>query len=116
MAYSRRDLVWALDPFKSTGSPRSWLIIADETMPFLGDLLAVACTWSEYPSLNRKLEPRHFESGNKPDQTTYCSPWLLATIKPGLIRNKQGTLTDSFTETIARDSKSFIDTGTDASM
>ena len=116
MGYSRRDLVWAHDPFKSTGSPRPWLIIAFETMPFPGDLLAVACTRSEYPSLNHKLESRHFESGNKPDQTTYCSPWLLATVKPGLIRNKQGTLTNAFTDAIARDAKSFIDTGTDGSM
>lgn len=111
MVYTRQDLVWAPDPFKSRSSPRPWLIISDEKMPFPGDLLCVACTRSAYPTLNYELKSPQFESGGKPDETTYCSPWLLATIKPGLMRNKQGTLAKSFTDKIANDAESFIDTG-----
>lgn len=111
MAYTRQDLIWAPDPFKSGSSPRPWLIISDSQMPFPGDLLCVACTRSEYPSLNYELRSNHFESGGMPKQTTNCFPWLLATIKPGLIRNKQGTLTKSFTDKIAQDARSCVDTG-----
>lgn len=111
MRYSRQDLVWAPDPFKSNASPRPWLIISDGQMPFPGDLLCVACTRSKYQNLNYEVTSNHFESGAKPNQSTYCSPWLLATLKPGLVRNKQGTLTKSFTNKIAKDAESVVDTG-----
>lgn len=111
MVYTRQDLVWAPDPFKSSSTPRLWLVISDGQMPFPGDLLCVACTRSAYPSLNHEVTSDRFESGGKPNQTTYCSPWLIATIKPGFIRNKQGTLTKSFTDTIAKDAQSYVDTG-----
>lgn len=81
-------------------------------MPFPGDLLCVACTRSDY-TVNYEVTSKHFESGGMPKkkQSTYCSPWLLATIKPRMIQNKQGTLTKSFTDKIAKDAKSYVDTG-----
>jgi len=46
-----------------------------------------------------------------PDQTTYCSPWLLATLKTTDVGHKQGTLTNSFTDRIATQAKGYVDTG-----
>lgn len=62
MVYSRRDIVWAPDPFKSNSSPRPWLIISDDVMPFPGDLLCVACTRSDYPGLNYEISDARGES------------------------------------------------------
>lgn len=81
MTFSRQDLVFAPDPFKVGTNPRPWVIVSDDEMPFPGDLLCVACTRSEYP-MNYEVTADVFESGTKPDQATYCSPWLLATLKP----------------------------------
>lgn len=79
-------------------------------MPFSGDLLCVACTRSDYPR-NYELTEDLFESGSKPDETTYCSPWLLATLKPGQFMFKQGELTKDFTDQIATKAVKYIDTG-----
>lgn len=110
MTFSRRDLVFAPDPFKAGTNPRPWVIVSDEEMPFPGDLLCVACTRSGYAT-NYELTADDFESGTKPDQETYCSPWLLATLKPGSLQFKQGTLTEAFTNKVATDAVQYIDTG-----
>jgi hypothetical protein len=110
MTFSRADLVFAPDPFKVGTNPRPWVVISDNGMPFPGDLLCAACTRSDYP-MNHELTEDVFESGTKPDQATYCSPWLLATLKPGTLQFKQGTLTEKFTNEIARDAIQYIDTG-----
>lgn len=107
---TRCDLVFAPDPFKNGGTPRPWLVISDSRMPFPGDLLTVACTRSDYPD-NHQITPSTFESGSMPDQTTYCSPWLLATLKTTDVGHKQGTLTKSFTDRIATQAKGYVDTG-----
>lgn len=107
---TRCDLVFAPDPFKSGGTPRPWLVISDSAMPFPGDLLAVACTRSDYLD-NHVVTPADFDSGSMPDQTTYCSPWLLATLKTTAVAHKQGTLTKSFTDMIARQADGYVDTG-----
>jgi len=110
MTFSRADLVFAPDPFKVGTNPRPWLIMSDEELPFPGDLLCAACTRSDY-AMNYEVTADVFESGTKPDQATYCSPWLLATLKPGILQFKQGTLTPEFTNKIAREAIQYIDTG-----
>lgn len=110
MKVARQDLVFGPDPFKVGTNPRPWLIISDEEMPFPGDLLCVACTRSAYP-MNYEVTGDLFESGSKPDEATYCSPWLLATLKPGIVQFKVGTLTKEFTDEIAKASIQYIDTG-----
>lgn len=110
MTFTRGDLVFAPDPFKSGANPRPWLIVSDDEMPFPGDLLCVACTRSEYP-VNYEITADVFESGTKPDVATYCSPWLLATLEPGILQFKQGTLMEAFTNKIATDVLQYIDTG-----
>lgn len=108
MRYTRQDLVFAPDPFKTGAKPRPWLIISDETMPFPGDMLCVACTRSEYP-MNFEVTADVFESGSMPDETTYCSPWLLATLKPQQFEFQVGTLTKEFTDRIAREAAEYIE-------
>lgn len=110
MRYGRCNLVFAPDPFKPGTNPRPWVIVSDDQMPFPGDMLCVACTRSDYPD-NYEITAETFESGTKPPETTYCSPWLLATLKPGQFAFKQGTLTKAFTDTIAADAVQYIDLG-----
>lgn len=111
MRYTRQDLGFAPDPFKTGSNPRPWLIISDDEMPFPGDLLCAACTRSDY-DINYELTADVFESGSKPkNETTYCSPWLLATLKPDQFSFKQGTLTKDFTDIVAEDAVEYIDTG-----
>lgn len=110
MKYGRQDLVFAPDPFKSASTPRPWLIISDDAMPFPGDMLCAACTRSSFP-MNHEIEEQHFESGGKPRETTYCSPWLLATLKPGQFAFRQGTLTKAFTDSIAHDATGYVEQG-----
>lgn len=110
MRVARRDLVFAPDPFKSSSNPRPWLVVSDDEMPFPGDLLCAACTRSEY-DFNYEIRDVHFESGGKPDETTYCSPWLLATLKTTDVSFKVGTTTKEFTDTIAADAVEYVDLG-----
>ncbi|MFD1513427.1 hypothetical protein [Halomarina rubra] len=59
--------------------------------------------------MNFEVTPDMFESGGKPDETTYCSPWLLATLKPQQFEFKVGTLTKEFTDQIAREAAEYIE-------
>lgn len=108
--YERQDLVFAPDPFKSGSNPRPWLIISGDQMEFPGDMLCVACTKSSYPA-NYEITPDMVESGSLPDETTYCSPWLLATLKPTNFAFRQATMTKAFTNMIAQAAEQYVDTG-----
>jgi mRNA-degrading endonuclease toxin of MazEF toxin-antitoxin module len=108
--FTRCDLVFVPDPFKGSSNPRPWVIITDSKMPFPGDVLTLACTRSDYPD-NHEVTSQDLESGGMPNQTTYCSPWLIATLKPQDIRHKQGTLSKSFTDKVAKQASTYIDTG-----
>ena len=73
-------------------------------MEFPGDMLCVACTTSSYPA-NYEITPDIVESGSLPDETTYCSPWLLATLKPANFAFRQATMIKAFTDMIAQDAE-----------
>lgn len=78
-------------------------------MPFSGDFLCVAVTHSEY-AINYELRDEHWGEGGQPsDEQSYCSPWLLNTIKSGEMQYRQGSLIEQFTEKITRDAVQYLD-------
>jgi len=78
-------------------------------MPFPGEFLCAGLTHSEYAT-NHELEDEHWAEGGLPrDEKSYCSPWVLGTLDSGAIRFTQGTLTDQFTDRIARDAIDHLD-------
>ncbi len=60
--------------------------------------------------------PRNIEVGNDwvagrdPDKTSYCSPWVVATIKSDAVVNPQGELTESFTEQMISECETYLNT------
>lgn len=109
MRNGRGDVVFAPDPFKSGNDPRPWLILSADSMPFPGEFLCAGLTHTEYV-VNHKLEGQHWTEGGFPsDEDSYCSSWVLGTIDSGKIRFVQGTVTDEFTDKIARDAIRYLD-------
>ena len=66
------DVVWAPDPYR-TGS----------NLP-----ATIALTESDWVA------------GSNPDKLSYCSPWVLATIKHDAVAHPQGQVTEEFTRRI----------------
>lgn len=109
MRNGRGDVIFAPDPFRPSENPRPWVVLSAESMPFPGDFLCVAVTRSEY-AMNYELKDEHWAEGGQPsDEESYCSPWLLNTIKSGQIRFQQGSLTQQFTEKMTRDAVGYLD-------
>ena len=108
MRNERGDVVFGPDPFKLGDDPRPWLILSVDSMPLPGEFLCAGLTSTEY-SVNYEIRTEHWsEGGQPPDEESYCSPWVLGTIKSGQIRSLHGTLTDEFTDKITRDALDYL--------
>jgi hypothetical protein len=46
------------------------------------------------------VAPDDWVVGDEPSSTSYCSPWVLATVKHDAVAGPQGALTDAFTQDI----------------
>lgn len=78
-------------------------------MPFPGEFLCAALTHTEY-AVNCKLKDKDWADGGlPPGEVSYCSPWVLGTIKSGNIRFKQGTVTPRFTNKVAQKAQGYLD-------
>lgn len=108
MRNERGDVVFGPDPFKPGDDPRPWLILSVDSMPLPGEFLCAGLTSTDY-AVNYEIKTGHWtEGGQPPDRESYCSPWVLGTIKTGQIRSLQGTLTDEFTDKITRDALDYL--------
>ncbi len=47
-------------------------------------------------------------AGRDPDTTSYCSPWVVGTIKHRAVANPQGRITRDFTDRMARRCRAFL--------
>jgi len=98
-SYQSGDVVWAPDPFQDSGNPRLWLVLVSDGVPYSGEeYICVALTTSEHPA-NLEVGDAWI-TGQHPGKTSYCSPWVLATIKHDDIANPQGQVTAAFTERV----------------
>ncbi|WP_202935148.1 hypothetical protein [Halorussus amylolyticus] len=85
------------------------MILSVEPLPFPGEFLCAALTTSELP-VNHAVEDDHWvEGGQPPDEESYCSPWLLGTLKSGQIQFTQGSLTTEFVDRITDDALDYLD-------
>mgnify|MGYP000144457842 FL=1 len=98
--YRRGDVFWAPDPFREGTNPRLWLVLAGELLPFPDqEYICVALTTSDLPG-NDEIGSAWL-SGKHPDKTSYCSPWVLATIKDRTVVDPQGTVAPDFADRMA---------------
>jgi hypothetical protein len=110
--YSAGDVFWAPDPYNAGGNPRPWLVLTADVLPFSGEeYICAGLTLSDLPE-NIAIGDNWIAGGN-PDRKSFCSPWVLATVKHDAVANPQGRVDPGFTETIAKRSAEYItaDTG-----
>ena len=106
--FRRGDVFWAPDPFRSGTDPRPWLVLAAESLPYPGEeYVCVALTTSDLPA-NHEVGDA-WVSGRNPERTSYCSPWVVGTIKHRAVAGPQGRLTAEFTDRMIEHCTTFLD-------
>lgn len=106
--YAKGDVFWAPDPFRDGGNPRPWLVLAGESLPYRGEeYLCGALTTSDLPDNHRVGED--WIAGGNPDRESYCSPWVIATIKHRAVAGPQGRVTTSFADRMIDDAVRYLD-------
>ncbi|WP_435194438.1 hypothetical protein [Natronomonas sp. EA1] len=107
-SYRAGDVFWAPDPFRTGSNPRLWLVLAAERLPYPGEeYVCAALTTSDLPA-NHELGDA-WVSGRNPAKTSYCSPWVLGTIKHRAVSGPQGRVTDAFTGRMREQARAFLD-------
>lgn len=107
-AYEKGDVIWAPDPFREGSNPRLWLILGADSLPYPGrEYICVALTTSDLPD-NHEVGS-DWITGRDPTKTSYCSPWVLATVKHRAIANPQGELTTAFADRMIAESRAYLE-------
>lgn len=102
------DVFWAPDPYSTGGNPRPWLVLAAENVPYAGEeYICAGLTLSDL-SDNVEVTDEDWVAGNDPEQTSYCSPWVLATVKHDAVAGAQGHVTPDFVREIVRQSEQYL--------
>lgn len=106
--YAPGDVVWAPDPYnEASNGPRPWLVLVAEGLPFRGE--EYVCAALTLSNLDENLVVGDdWIAGGNPNRTSYCSPWVLATVKHDAIANPQGKVTGDFTEAVIRRSVEYL--------
>lgn len=111
--YRRGDVVWAPDPFRRGSNPRPWLVLAADSLPYPGEeYVCAALTTSDLPA-NREVGS-DWVTGRNPDRTSYCSPWVVATVEHRTIANPQGRVTDAFVDSMTKACTAYLDPAPDS--
>jgi len=107
-AFAAGDVFWAPDPYNSGTNPRPWLVLAAENLPYVGEeYLCAGLTLSNLPG-NVKVTDQDWVVGNNPEKTSYCSPWVLATVKHDSVAGSQGAVSEAFARTIVRKASDYL--------
>lgn len=95
--YRKGDVFWAPDPFRRGSNPRLWVVLASEGLPYPSEeYVCAALTTSDLPA-NVEVGD-DWVSGRDPETTSYCSPWVVGTIKHRSVANPQGAITTAFAD------------------
>lgn len=106
--YRRGDVFWAPDPFRRGFDPRPWLVLAAEKLPYPGEeYICAALTTSDLPA-NYEVGDAWMTGGN-PERTSYCSPWVVGTIKHRDVASPQGRISVEFTDRMVERCEAFLD-------
>lgn len=107
-AYQPGDVFWAPDPIRGGSNPRLWLVLAADALRYPGEeYICAALTTSDLPD-NHKIGD-DWLSGRDPSKTSYCSPWVVATIKHRAVANPQGEVTTDFVERMLEECTAYLD-------
>lgn len=102
------DVFWAPDPDNAGNNPRPWLVLAADSIPYAGEeYICAGLTLSDLPE-NVEVTDSDWILGHNPERTSYCSPWVLTTIKHDAVAEPQGCVTESFARRIARRSIEYL--------
>ena len=104
----RGTVVWAPDPFRGGSNPRLWLVLAAECLPYPGEEYVCAALTTSDLSSNHEVGD-DWVAGRDPTKTSYCSPWVIGTIKHRAVADPQGEITTSFTDRMIAECKAFLD-------
>lgn len=107
-SFEAGGVFWAPDPYNSGGNPRPWLVLAADGLPYAGEeYVCAGLTLSDLPA-NVEVRGEDWVVGNDPERTSYCSPWVLATVKHDAVANTQGSATDEFTRRVVQESVGYL--------
>ena len=99
LTFSRGDVVWGPDPFKTGERPRPWLILNTEDHPF-GDEESITVTLTTTPhSGTIPIRTGDWTDGGMPRQS-YVSPWSVASPKHSAVIRRQGRIRESLVRTV----------------
>lgn len=105
--YRTGDVFWAPDPYRSGSNPRLWLVLASEGLPYPGEeYICAALTTSDLPSNHRIGDA--WVAGRNPEKTSYCSPWVVATIKDRAVDGPQGEVSADFAARMKDESRTYL--------
>ncbi|WP_197424719.1 hypothetical protein [Natronomonas sp. CBA1123] len=106
--FQRGDVFWAPDPFRQNANPRLWLVLAADSLPYAGEeYICAALTTSNLPE-NYEIGTDWIR-GRDPSKTSYCSPWVVATIKHQAVANPQGEVTTAFADRMIDECTAYLD-------
>lgn len=94
-SFAAGDVVWAPDPYNPGSDPRPWVVLVAEALPYAGEEYGCAGLTLSDLEENIRVPASAWDAGD-PDRTSYCSPWVLATVKHDRIADPQGRQTDEF--------------------
>lgn len=107
--FASGDVVWAPNPYGNGGGPRPWLVVTADGVPYAGEeYVCLALTTSDLPD-NVRVDDDDWVLGRVPDVTSYCSPWVIATVKHDAVAEPQGELTASFTSEMAERAAAYLE-------
>lgn len=107
-SFAAGDVFWAPDPFNTGNNPRPWLVLAADNLPYSGEeYICAGLTLSDLPG-NVEVADDDWVMGNNPEKTSYCSPWVLATVKHDSVAGGQGSVSEEFARTIVRKSGKYL--------
>lgn len=84
------------------------MVLASEQLPYPGEeYLCAALTTSDLPA-NVDVGDA-WVAGRHPERRSYCSPWVLGTIKHRAVANPQGALTAAFTDRMVEQAVAYLE-------
>ena len=105
--YRKGDVFWAPDPFRQGANPRPWLVVAADGLPYPGEeYVCLALTTSDLP--DNYLVGDDWVSGGNPDTSSFCSPWVVATVKHDDVVGPQGSVTKTFADRMSKELRRYL--------
>lgn len=107
-SYEKGDVFWAPDPFREGSNPRLWLVLAADSLPYPGEEYVCAALTTSDLRENHEIGD-DWIGGRNPNRTSYCSPWVVTTVKDRAVANPQGEVADVFADRMIAEFETYLD-------